>query len=201
MSYKELPKSDDALVCQWFANLLLKECDARQLSLYQQGQAEPLLAYISDYIGDDDSCTKMRQSIAALNVLADPRLELAADYATLFLMDYKRSAMLYASHYLGEKKLYIGEVNKDIERLLDEYGLYIHEELNEPADHLGIILALISHAIEVKSDILPFLQSRVLSWLPELVERVKTIQTLTSFYQSALILLMDYLYALQKYYR
>ncbi|MCH4293379.1 molecular chaperone TorD [Shewanella sp. 3B26] len=114
------------------------------------------------------------------------RLELAADFCSTFLQNAEHCAAPYASLYLGEdigdeqdedkaqaKGLY-GEKHQLMSDYLRSAGLGLATEFREPSDHLAVILALMAHlctSASVESQ-RAFLESAILSWLPEFNARL-----------------------------
>ena len=114
------------------------------------------------------------------------RLELAADFCSAFLQNAEHCAAPYASLYLGEdigdeqdedkaqaKGLY-GEKHQLMSDYLRSAGLGLATEFREPSDHLAVILALMAHlctSASVESQ-RAFLESAILSWLPEFNARL-----------------------------
>jgi len=96
------------------------------------------------------------------------RLELAADYCTLFLMDGKHGVSLYASQYLSSDASdgLFGEIHHEMTAVLSKSQLAMSSDFPEPADHLAVLLAYMSqicdHEPEVQAD---FLTRYLGSWL------------------------------------
>lgn len=68
-------------------------------------------------------------------------LELAADFAQLFLLHGNSSALPYASAYLDEHTMASHLVFMD--NLLDEFHLQLNCQMHEPSDHLAVHLELL----------------------------------------------------------
>src|SRR5690606_369405 len=93
---------------------------------------------------------RLDAAIAALCGESLPRLELAADFAQLFLLDGKTSALPYASAYEGKaaaSPLY-GAAEARMRSFLAARALAIEPDFREPADHLAVPLAFMAELAE-----------------------------------------------------
>ncbi|MDN6180269.1 MAG: molecular chaperone TorD family protein, partial [Halomonas subglaciescola] len=89
---------DAAVLCRWLATLLSAELDDAMLTRYRQGEAAPLFGALRDG-GLEHDTARVEQALKGLALLPAPQLELAADFAELFLVDAHGGAPLYASLY------------------------------------------------------------------------------------------------------
>ncbi|QYJ76340.1 molecular chaperone TorD [Shewanella sp. FJAT-52076] len=132
------------------------------------------------------------------------RLELAADFCSAFLQNAEHCAAPYASLYLGdagekaenetdghdkaaqdktERSLY-GEKHQLMSDYLRSAGLGLADDFREPSDHLAVILALMAHLCEQASaeSQRAFLESAILSWLPEFNARLGRLKLASPLY-------------------
>ena len=101
-------------------------------------------------LGLSAELNRLDTAIASLRALPLPRLELAADYAQLFLLDAKTGALPYASAYEGEgtaSPLY-GAAEARMREFLAAHELAIEPGFREPADHLAVPLAFMADLAE-----------------------------------------------------
>lgn len=105
-------------------------------------------------------------------------LELAADYCGLFLVGTKYSASPYAGLYLhnGENALaapahLFGDEHQKMVAFLAQSQLEVQQSFPEPADHIAVILAYISHQCILMDNTEQhvFIQANLISWLTRFV--------------------------------
>lgn len=192
-----------AEIYQWFSSLFALELTQEQMEAYQKGGIENLLRFLTHY-GLQKESERLQNAINTWQLLETPRLELAADFASLFLLDGKHGALPYASHYLEAD----GNLYGDAERLMREYlaesELKLHKNFREPADHLAVFLALLARwnrqtieKQEVKSvakEQQNFIADTLLSWVPTFAKRVSEISVASDFYPAVVALLLSFLH-------
>ena len=146
-------------------------------------------------------------AIATLRAEQLPRLELAADFAQLFLLDGKTSALPYASAYEGKdaaSPLY-GDAEALMRDFLASRGLAIQADFREPADHLAVALAVMADLAEkgiACDDIttaaaaqVRFLRTALLDWLPRFVTRCQQARPRFDVYPALAALLLGFVQA------
>ena len=151
--------------------------------------------------------TRLDTAIASLRALPLPRLELAADYAQLFLLDAKTGALPYASAYESEDAaapLY-GAAEARMREFLAAHKLAIEPGFREPADHLAVPLAFMADLAErdatrgdiarAAQDQVDFLRSALLGWLPRFAERCRQARPQFDFYPALAMLLLGFVRA------
>ena len=150
---------------------------------------------------------RLDAAIATLRAEQLPRLELAADFAQLFLLDGKTSALPYASAYAGTDSAspLFGAAEARMRDFLDASGLSIQADFREPADHLAVPLALMAElagAASSAEDIpiaaaaqADFLRTAVLDWLPRFVERCQQARPRFDVYPALAALLLGFVRA------
>ena len=94
-----------------------------------------------------DAVAELNDAIARLLVRPDRQLELAADFAGLFLVDPKQGALPYESLYRGDAKLMMQAPMTEMQARLDRLGINVSDKYKEPADHLAIELDLMGNLI------------------------------------------------------
>jgi TorA-specific chaperone len=114
----------------------------------------------------------------------DAQLELSADFCDLFLKTDKHGALPYASMYIGKSGLLNDTPAQDMADLLAKHNIAVDKNLNEPADHIAIELDFLGNLIirsnELESAVhmeealryqANFIESQLLTWLPEFTQR------------------------------
>lgn len=191
----------------WFCALFARELDAATLAAYSRGEAAPLLDACTG-LGLTAPAERVRQAIAGLTLLQQARIELAADFAQLFLLDERSAALPYASFYLAENRALYGPQEKAMRALLAEGGLQVQADFREPADHLAVYLAALAHWTRaaaqhdseaaqagVAGEQADFLANALLTWLPEFVARCQAIRVSSDFYPALAALLLAFVEA------
>lgn len=187
-----------ALVYGWFATLYAVEISESVLSDYLSGEAAPLLEGFAA-LGLGAEARRLQAAIDTLRDLPDAHLELAADFAQLFLLDAKTGALPYASAYeAGQTRLY-GPAEERMRAFLANASLAIQDEFKEPADHLAIYLAVMerlvtqqAHTADISAaarDQASFLTDALLAWLPLFAARNQKASPRFDFYPALAALL------------
>ena len=188
----------------WFASLYAAEVSEVALEGYLGDGYQPLYAGLSD-LGLGAEVARLQAAIEALRTLPLARLELAADFAQLFLLDAKTGALPYASVYEDEGKgsVLYGAAEERMRSFLAESGLAIQADFREPADHLAVYLALVAKLAEQDAEQgidsvdfataafeqLSFLQAGLLGWLEAFVQRCQQARPGFDFYPALATLL------------
>lgn len=189
-----------ALLCQWFSTLLAKELDEASIQAYMAGEATPLLTDLEIMEELTLPVQQLSQAISTLSLFAQPRLELAADFAGLFLSDARHSPAPYASLYLDERR-FSGPSLQRMQARLAAIGMAVNEQLPEPADHLSIMLEYLAEGYRqlaehptpaAEAEVAKFVQHELASWLPEWANRGQKIDTASQFYPALLTLIAAY---------
>ncbi|EXI61419.1 hypothetical protein MHD_09085 [Mannheimia granulomatis] len=187
MAHEWLSREERQFTYRWFNAMFARELSDEQLNALQAGQFDDFFAFLRE-LGLNEEVARFQAELTACKQLEFPRLELAADFAQLFLLDGKQSAIPYASAYLGECELTAHLAEMD--RLLAYFSLQINRETKEPSDHISVYLNLLDKLLEQSTDeeVQCFLQTQ-LQWLSLWVEKARRVSTKTAFYQSLLQLL------------
>ena len=187
----------------WFSALFALELTDEGLAAYRQGQADVLLAALSD-TGLEQEAARLRAALQLWPGFAQLRIELAADFARLFLINARDAAAPYASTYL-DRQLY-GEPHRQMLAFLGSGGLRVHADFKEPADHLSVFLAFMEDNIRKAADTdgkerelaaelqANFLNEALLPWLPQFDARCQALRTQTAsdFYPAVSSLLLAF---------
>ena len=190
----------------WFSRLYAEEVsDEMFRSHFADGGFAPFAGLAELGLGAE--VQRLDAAIAALRAEALPRLELAADFAQLFLLDGKTSALPYASAYEGKDgatPLY-GAAEARMRDFLAARALAIQADFREPADHLAVPLALMAElagAASSAEDIptaaatqADFLRTALLDWLPRFVERCQQARPRFDVYPALAALLLGFVRA------
>lgn len=150
---------------------------------------------------------RLEAAIAAVRDIPLPRLELAADFAQLFLLDAKDGAAPYASAYEdnGSASPLYGAAEARMRDFLASHALSIQPRFGEPADHVAVVLAFMADLAERNAscdDIVTaatveaaFLRGALLEWLPQFVERCQQANPRFDFYPALAALLIGFVRA------
>ncbi len=196
-----------AEIYQWFASIFALELSEVQIEAYQKEAITALLNFLNES-GFETHTHALQKAIDNWKTLGSEtkaiQLELAADFAALFLLDGKRAALPYASHYLEESGNLFGHIETAMQRLLADNQLAVDKKFNEPADHLAVILTVLAKwnskaqsqdpasIQEVATTQIQFIDDALLSWLPQFVEKGEKITVKSDFYPSVMTLLLAY---------
>lgn len=195
-------------VYEWFAGVFALELAESAIAAYQQGAVAPLLAAF-DTMGLGEESRRVAAAVAAWAGIADLRVELAADFARLFLFDGRDTAVPYASAYLDPEGQLYGAPQAQMQQFLRETGLQVHAGFKEPADHLAVALACLGKRLRdqatapeaghpaLMAEQAGFLNQAVLSWLPQFDARCRALreQLASDFYPAMASLLLAFVRA------
>lgn len=170
-----------ACLYAWLAGLFAREQDEAQLARLQSSEIHDWLDMLAQQPTLAPAVSALEQALNALATRPDARLELAADFAGLFLLSQKRAALPYASCYQGETARFCQSACDEMHNLLSQAGMQLSADFPEPEDHLAIFLELLSHlhfasleSMATSSDNGESLRWRtltlLLAWLPKFDE-------------------------------
>lgn len=208
----------ESLLCRWLATLLGAELEEATLACYRRGEARPLLGLLRDEHGLDEEVARVERSLSRLVMFTTPHLELAADFAELFLADARSGAPPYASLYADEAGRFHGAPAERMEARLTDAGFAIRREVGEPADHLAIMLDYLARRLlalaeasgkeeggasgetreALRRELRAFLDEELCPWLPRLVARSAGTTTASDLYPAVLALTAAYLETLRE---
>ncbi len=188
-----------ALVYGWFSTLYATEVPQYMLASYLAGEASPLFEGFSA-LGFDAEGQRLQTALDALHEVEDAHLELAADFAQMFLLDAKIGALPYASAYETEQARLFGPAEARMSSFLANASLAIADEFKEPADHLAIYLTVMTRLIQQHAqtsepaaaarDQEAFLHDALLGWLPTFDVRNQQASPRFDFYPALAALLV-----------
>ena len=190
----------------WFSRLYAQEVSEEMYrSHFADGGFAPFAGLAE--LGLAAEVQRLDAAIATLRAEQLPRLELAADFAQLFLLDGKTSALPYASAYEGKdttSPLY-GAAEARMRDFLAARALALQADFREPADHLAVPLALMAELAQKDAsgeDIAAaaaaqarFIRSALLEWLPHFVTRCQQARPRFDVYPALAALLLGFVRA------
>lgn len=193
-----------ATIYGWFAGLYAAEVAETALQAYVAGAATPLLDGLAA-LGLEAETARLQAAIESLRDISLARLELAADFAQLFLLDGHQGALPYASAHDGHGSRLCGSAETRMRALLAERALTLDAHFREPADHLAVHLAVLARQIGEQAEAgdsaaaaraqLDFLDQRLLGWLPRFAEGCARGGARFDFYPALAALLLAFLRA------
>ncbi|OED43904.1 hypothetical protein ACH42_08905 [Endozoicomonas sp. (ex Bugula neritina AB1)] len=184
-----------AQVYWWLSSLIAAELDEKQLQILFSKDINTFLEALAEESELSDAVSKLKQSIYGLRTREDVQLELAADYAKLFLGTGKQGALPYASIYLSKDGLLMQEPHHQMVKLLHDNGFAQAEGFNEPADHLAIILDFMGNLAvkDMKASIQKHcLNEHLLSWLPRWQKDAEK-HDIFGFYAATALLILEFI--------
>lgn len=174
-------------VIQWLSQVLSHELTEKQFHQYLSGEFSPLFDGLKE-AGFKDAET-MLNALQSLQLEQFGHLELAADFATSFLLEGGISALPYASQYIEESEQ--PEHFALMDHYLEQFNLQINQETKEPSDHLCVYLELLLQVMrsEDQNAVNEFVE-KALFWLPRFSEKLSHIPMKTAFYLATVRLLL-----------
>ena len=195
-----------ASVYSWFSALYAEEVsEAVYQSHFAQGAFAPFAGLEAMGLGPE--LERLEKAIAALRGVSLARLEMAADFAHLFLLDAKSGALPYASLYEGEEGsgMLYGAAEGRMRAFLASHALAVQAQFREPADHIAVPLAYMAHVAEKQAEgrDIPalareqaeFLRTALFGWIERFVHRCEQVRPKFDFYPALGVLLLGFLRA------
>lgn len=193
-------------LCNWFANLFANELTKAQLAAYQQGEAEAVFSSLEELPELAEPVAQLRNAFNGLTLLEHPQLELAADFASMFLLDGASSAPPYASVYSSGESRFYAEPEERMRERLEASQQTLAEGFREPSDHLSVMLEYLADGLEAHinneakefdqgptlEQIQTFVDQELLSWLPVFTARCQKVNTVASVYPALAQLLLAF---------
>lgn len=187
-----------ALVYGWFSTLYAAELPKQMLASYLADDVPLFRAFTALGLGAE--VRRLQRSLDSLRDMEDAHLELAADFAQMFLLDAKAGALPYASAYDADNTHLYGPAEARMQSFLAGASLAVRDEFKEPADHLAIYLAVMARLIEehenavnidaAARDQSAFLRDALLTWLPDFDARNQEASPRFDFYPELAALLI-----------
>ncbi|EMF0718439.1 molecular chaperone TorD [Citrobacter freundii] len=157
-----------AAVYQWFSQLLFRELSEQQLASLEKEENLAWIASLAAIPGVSSDVKNFERSLARVLRRESRQLELAADFASLFLIAPPGGVSPYAGHYPHTTA---AEERRQMNILLVEQGLAPRE--NEPSDHIAVQLALMARRVAKEEEVSAqyyFLHHHIMCWAPLLRE-------------------------------
>ncbi|MFV0550241.1 molecular chaperone TorD [Limnobaculum xujianqingii] len=189
-----------ASIYRWFACLLFQELSVNDMASLNSPELQQLLRGLKSIPELHLPADLFRRKLKALVNRPNNHLELAADYAELFLVAPPSGVSPYAGHYPhsspAEERI-----------LMNQWLNHLKQQIsnNEAADHLAVQLAVMALLIEFRDGQSPtfasqhqYLKERLISWLPGLVKLCQQ-RDKFGFYSSLLRLLKSYILQDEQY--
>lgn len=188
----------------WLSSLFARELTPEEIEAYQSHEIRAFLTGLGENENLKPSINRLIHALNRLQDREDAHLELAADFCELFLTTDTTGALPYASMYIGKAKLLNDQPAKDMETLMQSKGIDVKEGFNEPADHVAIELDFLGNMI-IRSNELEkldhinealleqkeFIESYLLSWLPQFSEKCIKLDEF-GFYSSVTEVLVNF---------
>ncbi|WP_213133846.1 molecular chaperone TorD [Citrobacter sp. FP75] len=153
-----------AAVYQWFSQLLFRELDEKQLASLEGGDSREWIASLTRIPGLTADVKNFECRLVQALRRESRQLELAADFASLFLLAPPGGVSPYAGHYPHTTA---PEERQQMNVLLVEQGLTPRE--NEPSDHIAVQLALMARMVGKEESVAAqyyFLHHHITCWAP-----------------------------------
>lgn len=198
-----LTSSQRSRLYGWFSTLYAEEVPETMFKRYfTEGPFEPFAGLAE--LGLATEVSRLDTAVKSLRDVPLARLELAADFAQLFLLDARAGALPYASAYEGggsTATLYSAAETR-MREFLASRALAIQPDFREPADHLAVLLAVLAHFAEQQSSVpdvaaaardqAALLRAGLLDWLPRFTERCQQVTPRFDFYPALATLLLAF---------
>ena len=165
-------------VYRLLAGLFARELTAENIVGFKQGNGSQLLDALESEVMYSTLASNLKMQFSKM---ADPRqaaLDLAESYAWNFHgAGGPHAAPLYASVYLSESGSTHQEVERELCKIICEYGLTSADFDNEPYDHLSVILEFIAWLDDREEHLQQqefrreIIEKYLLSWLPDFVNQ------------------------------
>lgn len=174
-----------AAVYQFLSSMLLKEFESEHI------------AQLSSFASMEVDDSEMRQALDVVKRYttmagADPRTDLAVDYARIFLSAgvYEGvTAEPYESVFTSDEHLLMQDARDDVLGFYRKLGVAVNPHLHMPEDHLGIEFEFMALAAQKVAEMLSkegicgdvvqaaelqqcFIHTHVLNWIDDLIEKV-----------------------------
>lgn len=193
---------------RWFADVFARELTSATLDDWQNNQGFTSIHDVFVSLDLEPYSARLKAAIGDLEQIPKPyrALELAADFAQVFLLSGDDSAPPYASYYLSADKQLYGEPTQQMQQFLSSHQLKLHADFREPDDHISVYFMVMSLWIDSSmaqdtdmSDVAQqqseFLDKALLSWLPKFSERCQNIRVKTDVYPALVALVEQFVLA------
>ncbi|MDD7908463.1 MULTISPECIES: molecular chaperone TorD family protein [Pseudovibrio] len=187
-----------AVLCEWFAGVFFRELSLEQMQIYGRGGFKDLAAELEKAIGLPSAgpLEEIKGDIKRWQHSPSAELELATDFASLFLASGPGAPLPYASYYTTKGRCLFDAPHERMLERLETAGLAMLGECREPADHLSLQL---SYLAELYASDQPleapgaFIASEMMEWVPLFTGDVARTPTKFGFHKASLKLLNAFL--------
>jgi len=165
-------------VYRLLAGLFARELTAENIAGFKQGNGSQLLDALENEVLYSALASNLKMQFSKF---ANPRqaaLDLAESYAWNFHgAGGPQAAPLYASVYLSESGSTHQEVERELRKIICEYGLRSDISHNEPYDHISVILEFVAwlddqaEHLQQQEFRREIIERYLLSWLPDFVNQ------------------------------
>ncbi|MBW3166554.1 TorD/DmsD family molecular chaperone [Ferrimonas balearica] len=133
-----------------------------------------------------------------------PRLK--RDFTELFIGPVELKAIPWGSPYLHEKRLLCGPSTQALVQFYQHYGILVTTQLNEPVDHIGLMLSVLSSLLEQEVDkqdgaalevLRVLLAEHLLPWSPRFCDKLANAAQ-TPYYRGLALLITSILEGLKQ---
>lgn len=167
---------------RWLAQFLLCPPTRETLEAYRADDGQRILDQLEALPALAPVAAWLRDQVAEGQDLADLQKRMTRAFSLAFEMGGPRAVPPYASVYLSDSGRLFQKPTRDMVALLNELDMGLPADVNEPADHLAIQLHISAELLERAEDgqelpLTPsdFLDSHVLTWLPDFAERCENL--------------------------
>jgi TorA-specific chaperone len=180
---------------RWFADVFARELTSATLEQWQHKQTYASIHQVFVSLGLEPFSDRVKAALDDLQQFSteDRAIELAADFAQIFLLSGDDSAPPYASYYLSSDKHLYGKPAAQMMRFLDSQQLSLHPDFREPNDHLSVYFIVMSlwinksieqqlEMVNTAQEQIDFLDSALLNWLPQFTAHCQKINVKTDIY-------------------
>ncbi len=170
------------------AGIFFRELTDREIALYREAAAEPLLAAAGSGRAAQQAVADFRFAIANWEQHAGLKRALAADYARLFLLPGRSAAPPYASAYLEEGGQLAGAAHDRMTVRLTGAGMALSDGSREPADHLSVMLEYLAELYGQEAPVEPpeaFIAVELLPWTGRFAAAASRVSPHDCFYAAA----------------
>ncbi|ADN76633.1 cytoplasmic chaperone TorD family protein [Ferrimonas balearica DSM 9799] len=144
------------------------------------------------------------EALAEDNDTLLPRLK--RDFTELFIGPVELKVIPWGSPYLHEKRLLCGPSTQALVQFYQHYGILVTTQLNEPVDHIGLMLSVLSSLLEQEVDkqdgaalevLRVLLAEHLLPWSPRFCDKLANAAQ-TPYYRGLALLITSVLEGLKQ---
>ena len=167
-----MPRNDVVTGLLWLSGIYAHELSAEQIAFFRSDEGEAFLDWLSQLSREPDAVAQIRSALAAPVEESSLAIDLAGEYASLFLgVGNRMNCLPYEAMWRGESRLW-GASTKRVDALLESHGL--KNDTPEPSDHIAVQLQLMAHLVSGGSVDAAMLKSQLAEWAPAFCDSVQT---------------------------